>query len=179
MRFNIRLAPVVTHACISAKQSCVRKHITTQAHNTQAHKKFSQAPRRAHFTNSTNLIPSRQTALSDILNISFAVIGDDHNLPKHCLFSVRVCVSSSSSPSEPFLPPRPPRSPVTYFRVGKAFMPEKEAKQENTHKSIHSWFFPLSSNLASRVVPTALFCLLQNRHPQDPTVPPSLNGWKN
>jgi hypothetical protein len=104
MRFNIRLAPVVTHACISAKQSCVRKHITTQAHNTQAHKKFSQAPRRAHFTNSTNLIPSRQTALSDILNISFAVIGDDHNLPKHCLFSVRVCVSSSSSPSDNPLP---------------------------------------------------------------------------
>ena len=144
MGFNVRLAPVVTQACISAKQSCVRKHI-----NTQAHKKFSQASRRDLFTNSTNLIPSRQTALSDILNVSLAVIGDNHNLPKHCLFSVWVCVSWSSS-SEPFLPPRAPRSPLTYFRLGKATQRKKKNKKTLTSLFTVSFFLSLQPGLSSR-----------------------------
>ena len=51
------------------------------------------------------------------------------------------------------------------FAFAKHLSRRKKKKQENTNKSIYSYIFSSLFNLASRVGPKALLCLLETLHP--------------
>lgn len=161
------------------KQSCVYKHI-----DTQTHEKFSQAQRRDLFTNSTNLIPSRQTALTDVLNVSLAVTGDDRNLSK-LFFSRRGCVSPPSSPSEPFLCVLAPSSPLSllfFFALWQSISYRERKTKQNTTKNKKNtacFIVFLQAGLQSRSRGLVCLLLLQTLGPEHPTEPPSLSGLNN